>query len=236
MKSFLYKLVGIALILASIVGLIFSISVTVIMWQYKDVAVESISNSIDLINTALDATAEGLEVSQQALETSVKSIQALSGTVKATAQTIEATGPMLDSLSTLLNKDIPTTISATQSSLTAVAESAKILDGFLGLITSLPLINRYEYNPDVPLYTALIEVSESLNGLPDALSEMESGLKSSSDNVQVINAELQLMVDNINEIEESVEGFSNVVTQLDGDCSAWIIYPGVGTSSSEWKQ
>ena len=210
MKTAFYRISGVLLILAAIGGLIFSLFSMYAVWTYKEPVTEGITSGIELLSSTLEATAEGLAVSQKTLKTSVESIQLLQSTLKATADAIGSSGPMLDSIATMMTEDIPTTISATQSSLEAVEKSTKIIDTVLRALRILPGIS---YKPEQPLHEAVVDVSDSLNDLPVSLAEMESSLTETKGDLEVIQSDLAMMAENMSEVETSVEEFSAVFDQ-----------------------
>jgi methyl-accepting chemotaxis protein len=210
MKITFYRISGVLLILAAIVGLIFSLFSFYAVWTYKEPVIEGISTGIELLSSTLETTAEGLLVSQKTLNTSVESIRLLQSSLKATADAIGSSGPMLDSIATMMTEDLPTTIRATQSSLEAVEKSTKIIDTVLRALTFFPGIS---YNPEQPLNEAVGDVSNSLNDLPESLAEMESILTDTKGDLEVIQSDLALLAENMSEIETSMEEYSAVFDQ-----------------------
>jgi DNA repair ATPase RecN len=107
-----------------------------------------------------------------------------------------------------MKDDLPNTITATQSSLAAAQESAEVIDSVLNALSFLPGI---DYNPEVPLHVALGKVSESLNDLPGTFTEMQASLKDAGRNMEVIQADLPVVAEQIGQIEASMTGYKAII-------------------------
>jgi hypothetical protein len=127
------------------------------------------------------------------VQTTTVDAASLQTTIQALAQTIHATNPMLDSLTSLTNKDFPAAVDATQTSLASAQSSALLIDNVLAALTSIPLLPVTPYKPDVPLHTALAQVSTNLNSLKPALVTINSSLVDGKTNLGVVEDELNKM-------------------------------------------
>lgn len=220
--SMIRKIIGIALVIAAIGGLIFSISGLILIWRVEANLTAGLQNGVELLIQTLKTTSEGLNVTQQALKGSVDTISSLQSTVETTAITIKSTVPLVEEISRLMEQDLPNTILAVQQSLFTAQKSAKVIDGVLSALSGIPLVGRgIGYDPEVPLSTALGEVAESLDGLPDSFASMQESLTETTDNLGRYEADLTMMAESIGQIESSVaqyklvvEGYQNSLTQL----------------------
>jgi len=210
--SFFRRFFGVLLIIAAIVGLLFSIVSLVVIWRVEPQATASLQNSLTLLGQTLETTAQGLEITQQTLKGAVGSIQALQGTVETTARTVQSSGPMLDMISNMVKEDLPQTISATQQSLQSAADSAKVIDTVLGTLSSIPFIgSSVGYTPEVPLYMSLEKVVDSIAELPNRLIEMGDSLAQTTGNLSSFESDLSLMASSIDTIETSVAQYEKVI-------------------------
>ncbi len=211
MNPFIKRITGIVLIIAAVSGLLFSLAGLIGTWALKPAITSSLLSDVGTINDALSATSDGLQIASDSLSTSIDSVTALQYTVQATADTIDTTTPMIEAMATLAREDLPATITATQTSLLAAQESAKIIDGVLGALNNIPFISDNVYDPPVPLNVALADVSASLEGLPAALDTIDQSLEASGENLKSIQKDVNLMADNINTIKASLEDAQGVV-------------------------
>jgi methyl-accepting chemotaxis protein len=206
------RIFGVLLIIASILGLVVSIAGIYLIWQIQPTLSSNLQNMLQLISQTLDTTGQGLVVTQQALKSSVDTIGNLQSTIETTAKTIGSTNPMIDEISSMMAQDLPDTILATQSSLKTAQQSAQVIDGVLGTLSSIPLIGAgIGYNPEVPLSDALGQVADSLEGLPESLSNMEESLKNTQSNVETFQTDLEVMATSVSQIQKSVAQYDQVI-------------------------
>ena len=208
MRNSLSRITGSLLVFAAIIGLIFSLLGLILIWTYKPVVTESIQGSLDLIHNSLSTTAKGMELTQQSLQSLEGSVQSVESTMRTASQTIEDTLPMMDTMVTLLDEELPSSVSAVQTSLNSAYETAKVIDSVL---VALTFLNRDMYNPDVPLHTSLANISESLNSLPDSFASMAMSIEDTHHNMQVIQVDVVLMQDAIRQIETSISQYDLVI-------------------------
>jgi hypothetical protein len=200
----LRKLFGFLFVIAAAVGMIFSVFGLIQVWRYRPGVTQIVVDNLALFDTALNTTQDGLTIVSQVVQTITVDIAALETTTRALAGAIHDTNPMLDSLTSLTSKDFPAAITATQTSLASAQSSALLIDNVLTALTSIPFSPIAAYKPDVPLHTALAQVSTSLNGLTPALTAINTSLADGKINLGVVEVEL-------NEISGTTEGISNTL-------------------------
>ncbi len=213
MRRIFRRIFGILLVIAAVVGLIFSLVGLVTIWRVQPEITKNLQNSVELLNTTLGTTAQALTVTQQALKSSVDTVRTLQETVQTTAKTIQNSTPMVDAINKIIQNDLPNTIQATQKSLDTAQESAKVIDSVLGMLSSVPLIGpSLGYNPQIPLNVALGEVAASLNNLPNSFADMNDSLKQTSSNLETFQADLETMASSIEETGASMAEYETVIT------------------------
>ncbi|MBM4465663.1 MAG: hypothetical protein FJ014_08965 [Chloroflexi bacterium] len=213
MKLVLKRAVGFVLIGMAVAGMLLSLAGLVGVWRIKQPVMANLIAGLELTATTLATTAQGLDVVDQSLEAAAANVTALDATVLTLAKSISDTVPLVDSLATLTGKDLPTTVIATQTSLVTAQSSARIIDGVLRVVTSIPFFPGEPYNPSVPLHAALGEVSASLDGLSESFASMESSLEMTSDNLDLIEFEVNLVATEIRQINTSLEEAQKVASQ-----------------------
>lgn len=215
MRSSFFRIVGIALIIASIGGLIFSLAGLVSIWILRPTIKNNIMENVELFRSALETTAEGLAIADASLHLSIESVSALQVTVDATARSIDATIPMISTLTDLTKEDLPEVVENAQTSLVAAQESARIIDSVLTALASIPFVPRDIYNPPVPLHIALERVSESMDTLPIALKTIEDSLAASGENLEIIQGDIDRMSTDISGIRTSLLEAESVIAQYE---------------------
>jgi hypothetical protein len=213
MKEVINRIVGVALVIAAIAGLIFNIAGAVFVWRQKEPVTVSLVSTATSINNALGTTVRALDVAQQSLQTSLESVIAVEKTITSTSKTIQSSSPMVDTLAELMKTDLPRTVSTARTSLDSAQESARLIDSFLRALANIPFVPDNLYNPPVPLHTALGNVSASLNDLPQAFTSMGNSLESAGGNLDTVQTDVALIATNIATINTSLENAQEVIRE-----------------------
>jgi methyl-accepting chemotaxis protein len=207
---------GLLLIIATVIGLIFSLVGIFYVWKLQPTAANSLQTTLTLLSDTLEATSQGLIVTKDALKSSVDMVANMQSTLETTAKTIDSTDPMIDAIADLMEKQLPDTISATQKSLISAKESAGVIDQMLLTLSAVniplmgPLVN---YNPDKPLAVSLGDVASSLDGLPESFVGLTENLRTTQSNVQTFQADLSVTAASVGAIKDSVAQYEMVVNQ-----------------------
>lgn len=221
MNRIIYRLVGIALIIAALAGLMVSVVGLVSVWRLKTLVTEQLLGSIAQVSEVLITTEDGLVAAEGSLSATMDSLAALESTIAATARTIDASAPLVDTLASLSSEDLPETVASAQESLVSAQESARIIDSVLTALDALPFV---DYNPPVPLHVALQRVSTSMDDIPASLLTMEQSLNEASGNIEIIQADISLIANDVSAIRTSLEDSRAVVIQYQvmvDDLQAW---------------
>jgi hypothetical protein len=219
----LKRLFGLLLVITAAAAMIFSVLGLFEIWSYQPKVTQTVADTLASLDQALTTTQDGLNVVGQMVQTTTIDAASLQTAIQALAQTIHETNPMLDSLTSLTSKDLPAAIDATQTSLASAQNSALLIDNVLAALTSIPLLPTAPYKPDVPLHTALAQVSTSLDSLKPALATINSSLVEGKTNLGVLESQL-------NNMSQTTKGFG---TALD---SAQTIIDQYKTVTAQLKQ
>ena len=213
MNSIFSRILGFALTVAAIAGLIFSGWGLVRVWTIKNTFTDDVLDTIALTKSTLEATSSGLIVAQDSIDQASLDVISIKNTLEATNRALKATNPVVVSLSDLLENDLPNAIDATITSLNSAQSSAQVIDNFLRTISSIPFLPVEPYNPSVPLNESLASVSDSLESIPGSLKDMEEGLNRSQGNLIVIQAEFSIMARNVERLNTSLSDAKVVVIE-----------------------
>jgi methyl-accepting chemotaxis protein len=211
MSVMLRRIIGLLLVVAAVGGLLFSLYGLVTVWRLRPIALKNATSSLDLVQASLVTTSQGLTVARQSLNSAMASISALESAITVTSKTFEDTVPLFTTLTDLTSNELPKTVESAQTSLLAAQESAKIIDSVLRALVSIPFVNKDIYNPPVPLDQALGDVSKSMDGLPAALKTIGTSMEATSDNLEVMRADMDQMATDIRGINSSLEDAQGVV-------------------------
>ena len=197
----LRKMIGVLFIAAAVAGAIFSLLGLIEIWRYRPVVIRTVTDSLVLFDQTLTTTRDGLTIVGQVVQTTTEEVASLQTTTQALATAIHDTNPMLKSLITLTGQTFPEAVDATQTSLGSAQKSALLIDNILAALTSIPFSPVKAYKPDVPLHTALAEVSTSLDTLPPSLVSIKTSLEDGKTNLGALEADM-------NKISETTQGIS----------------------------
>ena len=177
---------GIALIVAGVAGLAFSVVGLVVLPRLERQVEAVAAEQLEVLDRALATTLEGLITAETALVQAAEAVEGLEGIMADVGLAINDTAPILDTAAELLGDQLPTTIRATQETLTSVATSAQLVDDILGVISVIPFLGTDRYNPDVPLHQGFRDVSDGLDGIPELLLAAGEGLSSGTESLEEI--------------------------------------------------
>jgi hypothetical protein len=200
----LRRLIGFVLVIAAVAGIIFSVFGLVQIWRFRPIVTATVTDNLALFNQTLATTRQGLTIVGQVVQTTTVDVASLQTTTQALARAIHDTNPMLDSLASLTSKDFPAAVGATQTSLASAQSSALLIDNVLAALTGIPFSPVAAYKPDIPLHTALAQVSASLDALTPSLATISTSLADGKTNLSVVEVEL-------NNISATTRGISNTL-------------------------
>jgi ABC-type transporter Mla subunit MlaD len=178
-------------------------------------------------DAALDSTSETLNTVEETIEQSRQMVDSINGTVEKVqtttsdlSTTIDDTQPLLGELALLVGEAIPSTISDVQNAIPNIAQTAKVVDDTLRLLSKLqieetvPIINYQislglgvDYDPEVAFDQAIEEVGRGLDPIALASGNLESELNTSSANMDVLSQDLRDLADELGEMNSQLAAF-----------------------------
>jgi len=209
MKRAYQRFFGFSLVLLASASLLITLFAIIQVWRVRQPATATLQSGLEVISTTLQTTADVLNIADQSLETVYSSTVALENAVTTLAKAIDETTPLVNALTLLMRDDLPGAISSARLSLNAAQEGAKIIDAVLRVLTTF---NPQAYNPDVPLHTALGQVSDSLKGLPQSLSAMESSLSATQSNLSTMKDQINQIARNLHAINANLSHTQQVIS------------------------
>lgn len=209
----LRRIVGFLLVIAAAAGVIFTLVGLIEVWRYRPIVTKTVVDNLALFDQTLNTTQDVLIIVGQVVQTTSIDVTSLQATTQALALTIHGTNPMFDSLITLTSKDFPAAVRATQTSLTSAQSSALLIDNVLAALTSIPFSPVAAYKPEVPLHTALAQISTSLNTLIPSLATINTSLADGKTNLGIVEVELTKITDTTQGMSNTLGGAQTVIDQ-----------------------
>jgi uncharacterized phage infection (PIP) family protein YhgE len=207
------RLSGYIFVVAAVVGILFSIYGLVEVWRAKAMLAQSVGDNLALLDQSFSTTQDGLTLVGKMLQTVSTDVSSLHATSDALVEAIHATNPMLDSLATLAGKTLPDSISATKTSLESAQGSALLIDNILGALTSIPFSPVAPYKPQVPLHTALAQISTSLDDIPPSLTTINASLVAGKTNLGQVEGELTKISATVKETSDNLDSAQKIIDQ-----------------------
>ena len=208
--SVVKRILGVLLVIVSIVSLVLSLAGIVGVWSLRTSLANAVNTGLTLVDDTLASTNDALTKVDVALGTTATNVAAAQGTFQSLAATVDSTTPALGSLSKFLSDDLPETLDAAQKTLSGAADSAKVVDGVLSLLSDLPLFN-IDYNPEVSLSESLGGIGGSLEGLPDTLGQLGKQLAGPANTLPALARSLDTLGISISQLETTLTDFQGVV-------------------------
>ncbi len=216
MARVLTRIVGIALVVAGVAGLVFAIGAMFFLAQVEKNIVSVAQEQVALMDQALSATRDGLDVAEESLLGAVSTVKTLETTMSGVGDTVGSSVPAIENVSTMVGVKLPATIEATQETLESVAASSKTIDNVLGVMSAIPLLGLAAYEPDVPLSEGFENIAASLDGIPESLRLTQVQLATTNDNLAGLEESFDTMADNIGQIAVSIGNAQAVLQQYKG--------------------
>jgi hypothetical protein len=207
------RIFGFLLLIGAAAGIIFSLIGLVEIWRYRPVVTKIVIDNLALGDQALSTTQDILTIVGQVVQTTTDDVDSLQATTKALALAIHNANPILDSLISLTDKGLPAAVSATQTALASAQTSALLIDNVLAALTNIPYSPVAAYKPDVPLHTALAQVSTGLNTLNPSLFTINTSLADGKTNLGVVEDELTKISDTTQGISITLANAQKVIDQ-----------------------
>ncbi len=207
------RLIGLAMILIALPSLVLTLFVLVQVWNLQHPVTNSLLSGVDAFIGTLDSASAGLVTMQQSLDTTAENITDLENTSQSLTQSLHDAGPLMNSLTSLTGKDLPTTITATRQSLNSAESSALLIDDVLSGLTRVPFLPVAPYQPQVPLHTAIAQVSTSLDNLSPSLGSIDQSLHTTTGNLATIETQTQEMSQSIDRIKKNLTDIKQSVTE-----------------------
>lgn len=220
MNPVIKRTIGFTLVLLASISMLVSMYAIVQVHRIHEPVEQGILNGIDSLEAALDTLGEALTLLQDVLSNTTTLLTSAKTTAVNIAQSVHDTGLMADNLVTLTSDELPLTIASTQTSLGSAQSTAVIIDGILDGLAKIPLIGL-DYRPEVPLSTALGQVSTSLDPLYTSLADVSDNLETTSTDLQAVETEIiQISLDigdtlkNLSEAQEMIISYLEEITVL----------------------
>lgn len=211
MKKMLYSIIRISFSLAAALGILFSLAGIVIIWRYVPVVSERLMDGAVFVQSALDSSEDLLDIAQTTLTQTQENVALLADATEVMADSLNETSSMASSISNMMEDKFIGVVENTQSALTSLETSAKLVDDTLAFIASIPLLGT-KYSNQTPLYNSVVEINENLSDIPANMRDMQTSLDATASAITLLNEKVDTLTANVSKIETNVTDAKTVVT------------------------
>ena len=202
-----------------VVVLIYGIRSITWVNEKSDDTLTAVIQNIDIVNDLLIETIDVIEMVDETLSTLERSI------IDA-GLTMNETTPMIQKTSKIVVQDVPQALDDVQSSMPGVIEAAAAIDQTLRILSNfkisipIPFGSDYEislgvdYDPEVPLDDALIDLSGNLEEIPDSMRAIESDLITADTNLEFMSQNLLDVAQDIDLMREQIADINPEIKNL----------------------
>jgi methyl-accepting chemotaxis protein len=212
MRKLFIRVVGLVLLLTAVVGLLLCVAGVVYAGRVEGPVTERAVQIVDLIGRGLKVAADGLAVANTTLQKAEEVLAFIETTVDNLAQIIADNKPIVTSLATVTGEDIPTSIDATQGSLAAAQDTARVVDDTIATIRTLPFLPQSN-TPPTSLQASLANISSGLENLSNSFKDVQASLNTTADNLDRARRDLNRVADDMREVQRSMSEARAVVIE-----------------------
>lgn len=209
--SLLKRFIGLILVFTSLGGLILSSWSIGWIWRVRAPFAERLHEDVTLVQDTLLTTRDALEVSSESLARLGRSLSSIEDSLATLGSSVEDLEPLIVTLRTFADRDIPDTITSTQTSLEVAQLSAKIIDDVLTALTAIPFFPGEPYAPEQPLHIALASVSDNLDNIPESLGRMADDLERTESNLVALRVQLRLVIATVEGLQSDVQEAQRII-------------------------
>lgn len=213
MRRTFNTIVGSLLIIAAVIGLVVSFAGLLGLGRVQSRLAAGATHQLDLLDQALTTTESGLRTAEASLAQTQTALSSIRGTVDTSAAAVDDMVPSIETMSDVVGEQLPATLENATQSLSSFAGTAGVIDQLMSVLSAVPLLSIPDYNPDVSLAESVTAFRKSLEGMPEKLVEMQTGLDQTAANLQEIRGEVAGVGESLTGLSESLDGTVDV---LDG--------------------
>jgi methyl-accepting chemotaxis protein len=210
MKKTIYSITGFSFTLAAALGIIASLAGIMFVWRQAPAVSTHLVATAEFVQRVLDSTEGLLEVTDSTLTQAESNIALIADASQEMAETLHQTSLITASVADMVGDEFVGVVENTQTALTALETSAKLVDNTLSFIAAIPLLGT-RYSNATPLYSSVVGINENLAELPKNMRGLQANLDSTAEAFTMLNESVRVLADSVGEIEASLKEAHAVV-------------------------
>lgn len=218
------RVLGVILIIVGIVGLLISGGVAYFGAQLVDSIGVGLNSSLGLVLGTVNTTTDTLRAVQGTIGEAATTINTVSETTANLSKTLVDSTPLLQQVTTLTTETVPVSLDAVTAAVPNLAEIAGTIDTTLTTLSNLKVERAIlgvpisfdlgvSYRPEEPFDQAVLQIGDSLVGVPEQLRQLQGGLQTAVGNLGAISTNVKDLSGNLTGIYDSVGQFNPLIDQ-----------------------
>jgi len=220
----LKRIIGVILIVIGVMGIGVSVAGVKVGGQVVDKIGMGIDNTLGLLLGTMENTHETLAVTRSTIATSADTLQTVQTLTANLATTVGDTEPLLISTNAMLTDEVPASLEGVQETIPTLVAVAGSIDDTLTTLNSFRIDESIlgfsfnyslgiDYAPDQQFDEAIVQIGDSLSGLPDSLRSMEGDMNTAIDNMATIQGDLDTLSTDLVQIETEIRAFLPMIDE-----------------------
>ena len=225
------RILGLIFLLIALSGLALSVGGMLIGRQVVEELGTGVDQALVLTIDTLETVGETLVVTKDTVGKIDDGLETAGSTAINLSRTLSETRPMLSQVAQVTSGDVPEGIESIQGALPDVAEAAGAIDDALRVLASFQVEREIfgvpisfdlgvDYDPQNPLDETVLQLGDSLEGLPDDLRDLRVHLDVANENmltigqdIESIAADLAVIGESSAELEPLIDEYIRIVTE-----------------------
>lgn len=202
------RILGGLMLVSGLVGIGIAVAAAVLLPRLLDNVVAQLDNNLQLTTGSLETVADSLLLAQETLGDVDTTLVTVEDNLDALGQAVKDSGPLLDQITAVTSEDLPQSIETVQASIPDVAQVAAAVDDTLTTLNSFRIdqtilgfdINYdlgVDYDPTQPFDETILDLGESLDGLPASLRSLRVYIGVTRNNLNTISQGMFTMADDV---------------------------------------
>ena len=225
------NIIGVFFLVVGISGLALSVAGTLISRQIINDFGKAAENALLLTGESLETINDTLILTKQTLGDVSSGLDTVGVAAVSLSNAVDDTQPIMEQVTQVAARDVPDSLESVQGAIPDIAEAAGAIDDTLRILNAFQVERSIfgvpiqfdlgiDYDPEAPLSETVLELGQSLDGMPMGLRALEDDLNSANesmlviaDNVLTIAGDLERLNASVSELEPLVDEYIGLATE-----------------------
>lgn len=215
------RILGIVLLLVGASGVVFSVAGFVLLPRAIDETAVALTNSLRQAESSLEQVVSSLLLTRATVRDVNRALETVTANTVLLQRTLDDSQPLLGEVAAVTSEDLPDSIEALQRAIPDMAQVAAAVDDTLTTLSRFRIDRQLlgvrlqfdlgiDYDPSRPFDETVLELGDSLDGLPARLRNLRADLDATRANLAELSAGLAQMGTDL----ETVNGRLQEITPL----------------------